>query len=97
METPSFQITALSITILSWLVFMASIVQFSVWFYLLQAGDPGKTSAFLFLAPFFGVLAGWLLLDEMIDWHVMFGGVCIFISIFMVNWTPNSSSKIGKN
>ncbi|AOV08165.1 DMT family transporter [Sporosarcina ureilytica] len=97
LETPSFQITALSITILSWLVFMASVVQFSVWFYLLQTGDPGKTSAFLFLAPFFGVLAGWLLLDEKIDWHVMFGGVCIFIGIFMVNWTPNSSLKIGEN
>ena len=87
LEKPSFQITPLSITILLWLALMASIVQFAVWFYLLQKGDPGKTSAFLFLAPFFGVLTGWLLLDELIAWNVIIGGVCIFIGIFMVNWT----------
>ncbi|MFS0688804.1 DMT family transporter [Sporosarcina sp. 179-K 8C2 HS] len=87
LEDPSFQITPISIAILLWLAFMASIVQFAVWFYLLQKGDPGKTSAFLFLAPFFGVLTGWLLLDEMIAWNVIVGGVCIFIGIFMVNWT----------
>nr|WP_283249370.1 DMT family transporter [Lederbergia citrea] len=90
LENPSFQITTLSITILLWLALMASIVQFAVWFYLLQTGDAGKTSAFLFLAPFFGVLTGWLLLDEMIDWNVILGGVCIFIGIFMVNWTSKS-------
>lgn len=87
LENPSFQVTALSITILLWLALMASIVQFAVWFYLLQTGEPGKTSAFLFLAPFFGVLTGWLVLDETIAWNVILGGVCIFIGIFMVNWT----------
>lgn len=87
LENPSFKVTALSITILLWLALMASIVQFAVWFYLLQTGEPGKTSAFLFLAPFFGVLTGWLLLDETIAWNVILGGVCIFIGIFMVNWT----------
>lgn len=87
LENPSFKVTALSITILLWLALMASIVQFAVWFYLLQTGEPGKTSAFLFLAPFFGVFTGWLLLDETIAWNVILGGVCIFIGIFMVNWT----------
>jgi probable blue pigment (indigoidine) exporter len=87
MERPSFQINTISITILLWLALMASIVQFAVWFYLLQKGDPGKTSAFLFLAPFFGVLTGWLFLDELITWNVIVGGVCIFLGIFMVNWT----------
>lgn len=87
LEKPSFLITSLSITILLWLALMASIVQFAVWFYLLQKGDPGKTSAFLFLAPFFGVVTGWLFLDEVITWNVIVGGVCIFVGIFMVNWT----------
>ncbi|MFC5602507.1 DMT family transporter [Sporosarcina koreensis] len=90
LEKPSFQITPLSISILLWLALMASIVQFAVWFYLLQKGDPGKTSAFLFLAPFFGVLTGWFLLDETIAWNVILGGGCIFIGIFMVNWTARA-------
>jgi drug/metabolite transporter (DMT)-like permease len=94
LEDPSFQITAISITILLWLALMASIVQFAVWFYLLQTGEPGKTSAFLFLAPFFGVLTGWLLLDEMITWNVIVGGVCIFGGIFMVNWTAKVEKSV---
>src|SRR5699024_8888991 len=86
-ETPHFKVTSVSISILLWLAIMASIVQFAVWFYLLQIGDAGKTSAFLFLAPFFGVLTGWLLLDESINGYLIVGGACIFLGIFMVNWT----------
>jgi probable blue pigment (indigoidine) exporter len=87
LESPFFVVTTNSILLLSWLAIMASIVQFAIWFYLLQLSDPGKTSAFLFLAPFFGVLSGWLLLDEIIRWYVMLGGMFIFIGIFLVNWT----------
>lgn len=94
LENPSFQITSISIAILLWLALMASIVQFAVWFYLLQTGEPGKTSAFLFLAPFFGVLTGWFLLGETIAWNVILGGVCIFIGIFMVNWTAKVVKRV---
>lgn len=87
LEQPHFDITQQSILILIWLAVMASIVQFAIWFYLIQTGDPGKTSAFLFLAPFFGVLSGWLILHEQIKWFVLVGGVFIFVGIFLVNWT----------
>ncbi|WP_227935235.1 DMT family transporter [Alkalihalobacillus deserti] len=86
LETPFFIISFQSITILAWLAIMASIVQFAVWFYLLEKGDPGKVSAFLFLAPFFGVLSGWVLLNEDIKWYIMLGGLLIFTGIFLVNW-----------
>jgi len=87
LETPQMIITPGSVLIVLWLAVMASIVQFATWFTLLQKGDPGRTSAFLFLAPFFGVLSGWLLLGEEIQWHVYLGGVFIFAGIFLVNWT----------
>ncbi len=90
LEKPFFEVTTTSMLILLWLAIMASIVQFAVWFYLLHIGDPGKTSAFLFLAPFFGVLSGWILLQEPIHWYVMLGGVFIFIGIFLANWTPKT-------
>lgn len=93
LEEPFFEVTALSVSILLWLAIMASIVQFAVWFYLLHTGDPGKTSAFLFLAPFFGVLSGWILLQEPVHWYVMLGGVFIFIGIFFANWTPKTMYK----
>ncbi|PWI57137.1 DMT family transporter [Sulfoacidibacillus thermotolerans] len=79
-----------SVSALLWLAIMGSIVQFAIWFYLLQKNDPAKTSAFLFLAPFFGILSGWLLLAEPISWFVALGSLLIFIGIFLVNW-PQAS------
>jgi probable blue pigment (indigoidine) exporter len=96
-EEPHFQWTLHAFFLLLWLAIMASIVQFAVWFYLLQKGDPGKTSAFLFLAPFFGVLSGWLLLGEQIKWNVTMGGIFIFIGIFLVNWTSKTSEIKGED
>ncbi len=71
--------------IMVWLAVMGSVVQFTVWFWLLQHGDPTKVSAFLFLAPFFGVLCGWFLLREPITEQVMWGGPFIFVGIYLVN------------
>lgn len=87
METPLLIINPTSVFIILWLAIMASIVQFAIWFYLLNEGDVGKTSAFIFMAPFFGVLAGWVLLDEVIELYVYLGGLLIFIGLFLVNWT----------
>lgn len=88
LEQPFFLINSSSIFILLWLAIMASIVQFAIWFYLLDIGDPGKTSAFLFLAPLFGVLSGWFLLGEEVYWYVLLGGGFIFVGIFFTNWVP---------
>ena len=85
LEVPVFTINAESVVILLWLAIMSSIVQFAVWYYLLQNSDPGKTSAYLFLAPFFGVLTGWLLLNEPLNPSIIIGGAFIFTGIFLVN------------
>lgn len=92
-ETPKLIINTTSAAIILWLAIMASIVQFAIWFYLLNKSDPGKTSAFLFLAPFFGILTGWLFLNEVVGWHVYLGGLLIFIGIFLVNWTFSKKKK----
>ncbi|MCP8617701.1 DMT family transporter [Salirhabdus salicampi] len=83
-----------SVSIIMWLAIMASVVQFGVWFYLLQKHDPGKVSAFLFLAPFFGVLFGWMLLNEPVKWNVWLGGALIFAGIFCVNWSRREVNKV---
>lgn len=94
LETPAISITPTSVFIILWLAIMASIVQFAIWFYLINTGDPGKTSAFLFLAPFFGVLSGWVLLNEVVEWFVYIGALFIFLGIFLVNWTFAKDKKI---
>ncbi|KRE49573.1 DMT family transporter [Paenibacillus sp. Soil522] len=93
-EHPYFTLTAKSIGVLLWLAILCSIVQFSVWFYLLRNGDAAKTSSFLFLAPFFGVLTSWLLLGEQVKWYALVGGVFICIGIFLVNWVGKARRLI---
>lgn len=84
-EHAYFYINVTSVVVLLWLALMCSIVQFSVWFYLLHKGDPGKTSSFLFLAPIFGVLSSWVLLGESIAWEAVAGCVLVCLGIYLVN------------
>ncbi|MDD9265853.1 DMT family transporter [Paenibacillus sp. GCM10023248] len=91
-EHPYFAFTSTSVIVLLWLVIMGSIVQFSLWFYLLRSGDPAKTSAFLFLVPVFGLLSSWLLLGEKVAWYAGLGGAFICAGIFLVNWERRGSS-----
>lgn len=92
-EHPYFTFTSTSVTVVLWLVIMGSIVQFSLWFYLLRSGDPAKTSAFLFLVPVFGLLSSWLLLGEKVAWYVGLGGAFICVGIFLVNWEGKARSE----
>ncbi len=92
LETPTLAINPESLFIIFWLSIPASIIQFAIWFFLLQNGNPGKVSAFLFLAPFFGVLTGWLLLGERVGISLVIGGALIFLGIFLVNW-PEKRQK----
>ncbi|WP_433943035.1 DMT family transporter [Paenibacillus sp. SN-8-1] len=78
-------INVTSTVVILWLAVLCSIVQFSVWFYLLDKGDPGKTSSFLFLAPIFGVLSSWALLGESIAWEAVAGCVLVCLGIYLVN------------
>lgn len=93
LETPAITINSASVFIVLYLAIFGSIVQFATWYYLLDRGDPGKTSSFLFLAPFFGVLSGWAMLGEAARWYVYLGGVFIFIGIFLVNRTSARGGK----
>lgn len=90
LESPKLIINTVSVSIVLYLAIMGSIVQFAVWYYLLDRGDTGKTSAFLFLAPFFGVLSGWLVFGEIIQSYVYIGGFLIITGIFMVNFTSTN-------
>ncbi|MFZ0578625.1 MAG: DMT family transporter [Psychrobacillus psychrotolerans] len=96
LEKQIFILNGNSLFILLWLSFMSSIVQFAVWYYLLQKGDPGKTSAYLFLAPFFGVLSGWLLLGETLYPSIIVGGLFIIIGIYLVNRTFQKKNNLVK-
>lgn len=85
MEKPFFITTAESIGIVLWLSILSSVVQFALWFYLLEHGEAGKTSSFLFLAPFFGVLTGALVFKDPLSWSLIAGSLFIIAGIYLVN------------
>ncbi|MNM72634.1 putative inner membrane transporter YedA [compost metagenome] len=93
-EKPVFDLNVTSGLVVVWMVLFCSIVQFTLWFYLLSHSDPGKTSSFLFLVPIFSVLCSWLLLGEHIDWYVYVGGALTCAGVFLVNWQAKRSPQI---
>lgn len=95
-EQPRLPADATSAGVLLYLVLFSSIAQFALWFYLLKKTDPARTSAFLFLAPFFGVLGGWLMIGEPLHWYVAAGGALICLGIFLVNWQSKSAERTTK-
>ncbi|MGO1058837.1 DMT family transporter [Planococcus sp. FY231025] len=96
LEDQQLALNPVSVAVILWLAIPASIVQFAVWFYLLQNGNPGKVSAFLFLAPFFGIISGWLILDEKIGTTLLAGGALIFAGIFLVNWPEKRKDPLAE-
>ncbi|NUU77512.1 DMT family transporter [Paenibacillus xylanilyticus] len=92
-EEPHFMMNTTSVVVLLWLTLFCSIIQFSLWFYLLQHSNPAQTSSYLFLAPFFGVLSSWILLGEQIQWVVGAGGLLIGVGIFLVNRRASRMTK----
>lgn len=92
-EGPIFHVDLASVGLLAWLVIMASIMQFGLWFNVLHHEDPAQASAYLFLAPVFGVLAGWILLHQVIGVHVAVGALFIIGAIWLVNRSPSLPAK----
>ncbi|WP_068784802.1 DMT family transporter [Paenibacillus phocaensis] len=92
-EQPAFELNFTSGWVVVWMVLFCSIVQFTLWFYLLSHSDPGKTSSFLFLVPIFSLLCSWLLLGEHIAWYVYVGGALTCAGVFLVNWQGNGKPQ----
>ncbi len=63
-----------------------------LYFRLLSDIGPIKASTTTFLIPPFGVLWGWLLLDEPLSWAYLYGGVLIMIALWLVV-RPSSPAK----
>jgi drug/metabolite transporter (DMT)-like permease len=80
-----------------WLIFLAvfSTVFSYIWF--TQGVDRiGATAAatYVFLVPPFGILAGWLLIDEQLGWSLLVGFVLIVIGVLITqSETIETSSK----
>ncbi|MEE9539677.1 MAG: DMT family transporter, partial [candidate division NC10 bacterium] len=55
-----------------------------LWIYVLREVEASVATTFLFTIPIFGVLAGWLLLQEPLGLHLLGGGILVALGILLV-------------
>lgn len=60
-------------------------IGFVTWFWVLKVYPASDMASFSFLAPLFGVLFGWLILDEQLTWTVVVALILVGAGIVLVN------------
>jgi drug/metabolite transporter (DMT)-like permease len=61
---------------------------FVIWFWMLRIYPASDMTSFGFLAPLFGVLGGWLILDEEITPSIIAALILVGTGIVLVSWRP---------
>ena len=66
---------------------------FVLWFWTLRIYPASDMTSFGFLAPLFGVLGGWLILDEAITLSIIGALVLVGTGIALISWRPKAKAK----
>lgn len=77
-------------TPLHFMIFTAQVVfvvciGFVAWFWVLSIYPASDMASFSFLAPLFGVMFGWLILNEELTWNILIALLLVGIGIVLVN------------
>lgn len=73
-----------------WVIFSSQVifvicVGFLTWFWVLSVYPASDMASYSFLAPLFGVLFGWLILDEALSWTIIIALILVAAGIVLVN------------
>lgn len=79
------QLTPLILGSLLFQTFWVAFVTYLAWFWLVRHYPAGRLSAFTFLTPLFGVLAGHLVLDEPLSLILLAALLLVGLGIYLVN------------
>lgn len=82
LRLPHFPLTWIAVI---WLGLMGVTVAYILYFYLLHAVGPTRTTFVTYLFPLIGVVLGVIFLSERLDWNLAVGAVMIVGSIMLVN------------
>ncbi len=63
---------------------------FLIFFWVLRHYPASDMAAFTFLAPLFGVLAGWIILGEPVSPTIVGALALVGTGIVLVNWKPRA-------
>jgi drug/metabolite transporter (DMT)-like permease len=73
---------------LLWLGILGSGLALMLWYYLLHAIGPTRTTVVSYIFPLGGVILGVIFLKEPLTWNLTLGAALIISSVAVVNWHP---------
>ncbi len=78
------------------LVFITTITAYGLWYYLVNKYDVSRIVPFTLLVPIAGVVAGVLLMDDILTWPKLLGGLItlIGIAIIQIRWRKLNTSEL---
>ena len=84
-ESPT-HISTTSLAALIWQGAVVAGVSYALWFWTLVRYSAAELSAFIFITPLVGVLAGWLVFGETLSWGFFLAIVLVIAGLVLVNW-----------
>ncbi len=79
-------ISTTSLAALIWQGAVVAGVSYALWFWTLVRYSAAELSAFIFITPLVGVLAGWLVFGETLSWGFFLAIVLVIAGLGLVNW-----------
>ena len=79
-------LTTTSAVALLWQGVVVAGVSYALWFWTLARYAVAELSAFTFITPLVGVLAGWLVFSETLSWGFSLAIVLVIAGLALVNW-----------
>ena len=79
-------LTMISGASLLWQGVVVAGVSYALWFWTLTRYAVAQLSAFTFITPLVGVLAGWLVFGETLTWGFSLAIVLVIVGLTLVNW-----------
>ncbi|HEY1864850.1 MAG TPA: DMT family transporter [Roseiarcus sp.] len=85
-EAPPAHLSATSVAALLWQGVAVAGISYALWFWTLTRYAVAQLSAFTFITPLVGVLAGWLVFGETLAWGFSLAIVLVIAGLALVNW-----------
>ena len=78
-------VTPLMVGSLAYQIIWVAFITYLAWFWMLRRYPPSRLASFTFLTPLFGVMAGGMLLNELITGRLLLALVLVASGIYLVN------------
>jgi drug/metabolite transporter (DMT)-like permease len=72
----------------AYIIFVATVVGFVLWNYLIRRNNPSRVTSFCFITPTASVFFGWLVLGEPVTHDIVLATALVGLGIFVANYQP---------